>query len=266
MILLLKKIIAEICNILGISNICFNKLGSKYNNNYVRVINYHNTEKEYIELFEQHIKYLNNRFEIISIDEFKSFLNHKKTFSKKPGLLITFDDGYLSNYEYGVDVLDKYNIKGTFFISTDLIDNNDSRYINKDQIKEMIKRGHTIGNHTASHHRFKETDSNEVLNKEIIESNSKLNKEFNIDNDCFCFVGGEIPVYTKEAFNLIKGHYKYSFTTLTQVSTCNTNPLLIHRTNVESFWNLGLVKFQTSGLWDLLYKNKAKSVERKLLG
>ena len=64
---------------------------------------------------------------------------------------------------------------------------------------------------------------------------------------------------------MIKDNYDYCFTTLTKISDINTNRYLIHRTNVESFWNLGLVKFQTSGLWDYLYKNKAKSVEEKLL-
>ena len=264
MVLLIKKIVAAIFNVLGVSKLYFNKLNRKYNNNYVRVINYHNTEKEYIQLFEKHIKYLNDTFKIITLHEFKEFLNGNVSFNEKPGLLITFDDGYISNYEYGIDVLDKYGIEGTFFISSDKI-NGDEKYINLKQLKHMIERGHKIGCHTSSHHRFVETDSKEVLEREIIESNGILNKELDMSNDCFCFVGGELPVYTKQAFEMIKDNYNYSFTTLTQVSTPNTNPMLIHRTNVESFWNLGLVKFQVSGLWDLLYKKKAKIVEDKLL-
>lgn len=265
MILLLKKLVALICNGLGISNLSFNKLNKEYNNNYVRVINYHNTEKEFIDLFEKHIIYLKSKFNIINYDDFKEFLNGDLIFENKPGMLITFDDGYKSNYEYGMDILNKYDIQGVFFISSDKVQTNDKKYINVDEIKEMIKKGHIISDHTASHHRFSENDSKEVLNKEIIESNKTINEMFNIDNDSFCFVGGELPVYTKEAFELIKANYKYSFTTLTQVTTSNTNPLMIHRTNVESFWNLGLVKFQTSGLWDKLYKKKAKLVEDKLL-
>lgn len=264
MILYCKKVIAFLSNILGITRVSFNKLNKKYHNNYVRVINYHNTEKEYIELFEKHIKYLSSTFNIISFDDFKRFLKGEIIFNDKPGMLITFDDGYVSNYKYGIDVLDKYRIKGTFFISSDTIYNND-KYINKEELKDLIKRGHDVGCHTKSHHRFSKDDDLTTLNQEIIDSNSVLNSELGINNDCFCFVGGEIPVYTKEAFDLICKNYSYSFTTLTQIATAKTNPLMIHRTNIESFWNLGLVKFQLSGLWDKIYKKKALEVENKLL-
>lgn len=265
MVLLIKKIVAGICNILGLSRLSFLCLGKKYNNNYVRVINYHNTEKEYVDLFDKHLTYLEKKFNVITFNDFVEFLNGKKSFDDKPGLLITFDDGYISNYEYGIDILEKHNIKGMFFIPVEKIDGTDNKYINSDQLKRMIDKGHKIGCHTFSHHRFKEEDDEELLYKEIVEANNILNKTLGINNDCFCFVGGELPVYTNEAFKMIKNNYKYSFTTLTKITTKDNNPLLIHRTNVESFWNIGLVKFQVSGLWDILYKNKALSIEKKLL-
>lgn len=264
MILTIKKIIAFICNILGISKLYFSRINNKYNN-YVRVINYHNTEKEYIELFERHIKYLKNKFNIITYEEFKKFLSGGISFKDKPGMLITFDDGYISNYEYGIDVLDKYDVKGLFFISAQKIDDGDPKYINKNQLKEMISRGHNIGCHTNSHYRFNESDSDNRVEFEVIEAKNKLEKELDTNIDSFCYVGGELPVYTNKSFQMIKDNYDYSFTTLTQIAKANTNHHIIHRTNVESFWNLGLVKFQTSGLWDLLYKDKAKQVEDKLL-
>lgn len=265
MILTIKKIIAFLCNILGVSKLCFNHLNKKYNNNYVRVINYHNTEKEYIELFDKHLTYLENKFEIIDFDTFKLFLEGKYTFKDKPGMMISFDDGFISNYEYGLDILDKHNIKALFFISSNKKGETDSKYISHKQLIEIQNKGHIIGDHTKNHYRFKDSDDNEKLKEEIIDSKKELESLLNVNINCFCYVGGEVPVYTDKSFEMIKNNYDYCFTTLTKISDANTNRYMIHRTNVESFWNLGLVKFQTSGLWDYLYKNKAKSVEEKLL-
>ncbi len=39
--------------------------------------------------------------------------------SQKDSLSITFDDGYRDNYQEALKVLEKYDIKGTFYISTD---------------------------------------------------------------------------------------------------------------------------------------------------
>lgn len=70
---------------------------------------------------------------------------------------LTFDDGpYYSTYDY-LDILDKYNIKATFFTigrgKTTCYDN-----ASKDctlLYKEIVDRGHVIANHTYSHLIFK---------------------------------------------------------------------------------------------------------------
>lgn len=61
-------------------------------------------------------------------------------------LYLTFDEG--SNKTYLpeiVDVLNKNNIKATFFLCQRYMKNN------PDLIKKMVKSGHSIGNHTVNH-------------------------------------------------------------------------------------------------------------------
>ena len=66
---------------------------------------------------------------------------------------LTFDDGpYYKTYDF-LDVLDKYNIKATFF-TTNI--NGENCYDNKKYnchllYPEYLKRGHTIANHTFTH-------------------------------------------------------------------------------------------------------------------
>ena len=77
--------------------------------------NYINTP----ESFEENIKiFLENGYTIISINELNDINNGKKEIPSKP-MIITFDDGYYSNYEYIYPILKKYNIKASIFIITD---------------------------------------------------------------------------------------------------------------------------------------------------
>ena len=57
---------------------------------------------------------------------------------------LTFDDGPSANTQTVLDVLDRYGIKATFFVT-----NINPEYI--PMIAECYKRGHTIGMHTYSH-------------------------------------------------------------------------------------------------------------------
>lgn len=64
-------------------------------------------------------------------------------------VVLTFDDGGVSFYYPIADVLDKYNIKGIFFISTDYIGK--EGFLTEDQIKDLDSRGHIIGSHSHTH-------------------------------------------------------------------------------------------------------------------
>lgn len=61
-------------------------------------------------------------------------------------LYLTFDEGSLENYlPQIVDVLNKNDVKATFFLCYTFMKKN------KKLIKEMVEKGHSIGNHTAHH-------------------------------------------------------------------------------------------------------------------
>ncbi len=53
----------------------------------------------------------------ISFQEYYSFVNDDKELPEKP-IIITFDDGYLSNYEYAFPILQELGMKATIFILT----------------------------------------------------------------------------------------------------------------------------------------------------
>lgn len=73
---------------------------------------YINTPKS----FEENIRTLQKSgYTFLSFHELNDTYQNKTKLPKKP-ILITFDDGYQSNYEYIYPILKKYHIKASIFI------------------------------------------------------------------------------------------------------------------------------------------------------
>jgi alpha-L-rhamnosidase len=92
-----------------------------------------------------------------------SFVNHAFTQAKQflpiPDKLIvlTFDDGNISDYAYTAPLLKKYGFGATFFITSNSFlgsPGKDSRRMTWQQIKELDTEGFEIGNHSTTHPRF----------------------------------------------------------------------------------------------------------------
>ncbi len=58
---------------------------------------------------------------------------------------LTFDDGPSSNTQAVLDILDRYNIKATFFVT------GEGSVANEDALRAAAKAGHTIGVHSYTH-------------------------------------------------------------------------------------------------------------------
>lgn len=64
---------------------------------------------------------------------------------KKMGLSLTFDDARLSQIDKGIPLLDKHNVKATFYVSPD-------RMVQRmEGWERALKNGHEIGNHSVVH-------------------------------------------------------------------------------------------------------------------
>jgi len=75
------------------------------------------------EEFKKHLVFLKDNFKIVTIDEIENIIDKKLPINEKMAL-ITFDDGYLDNYELAFPILKSLNIPATFFVTTSLINSN----------------------------------------------------------------------------------------------------------------------------------------------
>ncbi|WP_421830454.1 polysaccharide deacetylase family protein [Larkinella sp.] len=115
--------------------------------------------KDYIcptPVFEAQIKMLaDSGYHAILPDQLYAYLTTGAPLPSKP-VMITFDDGDLDQYETAVPILEKHNYKAAFFIMTVAIGRRGYQpYMDKQQIKDLADRGHTIGCHTWDHHNVK---------------------------------------------------------------------------------------------------------------
>ena len=74
-------------------------------------------------VFKDQMEILAKNFNPITMDDIVSFLSREKSLPKK-SVIVTFDDGYLDNYELAYPILNQFGIKATFYVQTDLIETN----------------------------------------------------------------------------------------------------------------------------------------------
>ena len=89
--------------------------------------------------------------------------------------LLSFDDGPSVPYtEQILDILDKHKVKATFFVVGINVKSH------PELIKDIIKRGHSIGNHSMSHAKLKNKSKQSI--KQDIDNTDKLIKKLGYDS------------------------------------------------------------------------------------
>lgn len=110
----------------------------------------------------------------ISADIFeKQIIRISELEKSAPGsIVLTFDDGGSSFYNPISQILDKYDLKGYFFIATKYIGT--TGFLTREQIADIDKRGHYIGSHSYSHPENITSLSKEAINEEWARSINDL--------------------------------------------------------------------------------------------
>jgi peptidoglycan/xylan/chitin deacetylase (PgdA/CDA1 family) len=285
---MLKKLIKDII-FFFFGNFIFMFLRLLLRKNCIYVVNYHATYPKYENNFKKQLNFYRNYFDIV--DE-NILINKNQTFkTSKPKILITFDDGHITNYNSAAKILDEFSIKASFFIPVNVINRKTEGKISEENqillerhnilsdLKEDIinsyprltmtwsniidldRRGHFIGSHGCNHIRLSKELNTDQLNNEISESKKiiegKLNKEIN----SFCWIIGDKKSYSKQASDLIyDSDYKLSFMTCAKPFDKNQNLLQIHRFNIENYFSLARIYFILSGIYELMYVKKRNFV------
>ena len=115
------------------------------------------------ELFAQHIQAINQAgYNTISLDELLAYVRNEEALPEKP-ILITFDDGYISNYSVAFPILRELDMKATIFVIGSSVGRNTYKetgipiipHFSYEQAQEMIDSGLiSIQSHTYDMHQW----------------------------------------------------------------------------------------------------------------
>lgn len=159
--------------------------------------------------FNLHMTAIKTQYTPISLKEYVDFVNCKdgsKTLPTNP-IIVTFDDGYLSNYEVAYPILKKLEIPATIFIVTDTVGEIGGKgkvnysHFTWEQAKEMQDSGLIdIESHTNDHIKLGETDI-DTVNYELRKSKYLIEKKLGKTCDMIAYPYGS---YTDEAIQASK--------------------------------------------------------------
>lgn len=76
------------------------------------------TEKK----FEQHLTFFKREFKVISMKELVQLVESKQPITERYAI-ITFDDGYIDNYQIAFPALKKHGLSATFYVVSDYVEN-----------------------------------------------------------------------------------------------------------------------------------------------
>jgi polysaccharide deacetylase family protein (PEP-CTERM system associated) len=129
----------------------------------------------------------------VSCGEFEEHLKLVTRLSKlddgaSKRILITFDDGHLSNFEYALPLLKKYSVRAMFFVVGGFIDARPD-FMTWAQLREISAQGHEVGSHSWSHPLLTHC-SNEALQEEISRSRQTIEQRLGTPVEALGVPGG----------------------------------------------------------------------------
>ncbi|MCC5910126.1 MAG: polysaccharide deacetylase family protein [Clostridiaceae bacterium] len=133
-------------------------------------------------------------YSTITMDQLYNHWEHNVAIPPKP-IVLTFDDGYRSHYNFVSVELSKRGMTGTFYIITSMVDIDDIRTTNR--LKEMHEEGMEIGSHTVTHIDARHSSKAKIA-KEYKESKEYLEKAVGSEIKHFCYPIGGVTSYAKK--------------------------------------------------------------------
>jgi peptidoglycan/xylan/chitin deacetylase (PgdA/CDA1 family) len=184
----------------------------------VRVLFYHRVADRYPNVwtirtakFAAHIRWLRERFDLVSLAEAQSRIAAGR--NRWPTACITFDDGYADNLSFAIPLLLRNKIPFTYFVSTDYVlgrkpfshDVAAGRPLEPNtpqQLRDLAAAGVEIGAHTRSHADLGGPLSREKLVDEIVTCKHELEAAIQREVRYFAFPFGQIENLSAEAFQI----------------------------------------------------------------
>jgi peptidoglycan/xylan/chitin deacetylase (PgdA/CDA1 family) len=126
------------------------------------------------------------QMEQLSYSNLKNILPKDLNHSEANSFVLTFDDGYSSDFETVSKILVEFNFKAAFFI----LSQSDALLQHAENYKELIRNGHQVASHGTNHESLKPKMKNELLD-EFERSREQIKYSLGIETEDFSLPYGQ---------------------------------------------------------------------------
>jgi peptidoglycan/xylan/chitin deacetylase (PgdA/CDA1 family) len=159
----------------------------------------------------------------LTLQTFTDIMEGTRDAPDKP-VLLTFDDGYIDNYENVLPLLAQLKFPATIFISPGMTEHDG--YVNWDHVKKMKEAGWDIQPHGMTHPHLPKLSAEQQA-YEILEAKQQIEKQLGTPADVFCYPYGE---YNKATLKILQDNgFRYAFTIQQGHATDKQSPFLLKR-------------------------------------
>ena len=188
------------------------------------------------------------RYTVVSLDEVIDHYLDRKPLPPR-AVLITFDDGYLDNLEHAVPVLERHGYPAVLFAPIAYLGGarplpHDehlaahgivNRTLDWSQLAELERAGVRVESHGIGHRPLADLGVDEAA-REITLSKLRLEEALGRPIRAFAYVKGSEAHYRPVHLSLLRqAGYDVAFTSISGGNGPHTDPLQLHRYNVEPY-------------------------------
>jgi peptidoglycan/xylan/chitin deacetylase (PgdA/CDA1 family) len=254
------------------------------------VVEMHETTAREEKLLRRQLEWITQHFTLVDLATFARLwqdCEHRRRDFNKPPLLFTFDDGRMNNHAIAAPLLESFGARGVFFVVPQWVqcgpedarafyysridirsvpDNHaeeDCLPMTIQQLADLARRGHSVGNHTFSHVNLAALTEAQLYH-EIIESGAQIASWTGKPVDAFAWTFSWDSI-SPAALQLIRQYYQFCFAPCPGSIDCQLDSTnLIWRTEVEARYSASDFRFMYSGLADPLWRTRRKRLKAML--
>jgi len=212
-----------------------------------RFVAFHDIPEESLNNFQANLFFLKSKTNVVSFDDYVK----GKLSTEKINVVITFDDGYKSWVTNALDILKKFELPATFFVSSGFVglskkaeeqfiktklisrkvgNNNISGGLDLHDLEMLVNSGFTIGGHTKNHSNMMKIQDTNHLRIEIADDKECLETITGRRIEYFAYPSG---VFQSNVGNIAKYleqlGYKCAVTTIPGFNRVNTDRFMLRR-------------------------------------
>lgn len=246
----------------------------------LKTLIFHDIPSASLPWFRDLITDLQNSYQFVTPDQAFAALEGRESF-RGLGLLITFDDGFVSSFRAAQEVLDPLGIRALFFLPSAFVgierDWSDFVALNIlkgaqcaeeiaphqapmswKQARILVAQGHEMGGHTATHCDLAKIAERDFT-AELVDAKLVLENELGSSIRSMAWTFGDLCNITPAALACIERHYRYCFSGLRGYSTIQTPKWGLLRDEISLGLSLDLARLTVEdGLSWWYYRRKQR--------